>query len=298
MDAPPPIVAREYPYEPTFVDADGVRLAVVDEGPEDAAETLLFVHGNPAWGFLWRKLVAPALEAGHRVVVPDHAGLGRSDKPKDRDYHTLERHVGNLEAVVEARGLSRVTLVLHDWGGPFGMGVAARNPALVERIVVANTAAFAPRKERSMSAWHKVVGSPLGYQLGVRFNLVEWSAMRFGVHGRLQRDVLEAYRWPMRDEGARVAAGRLVQLVPDGPEHPTARTLRSFEENYPKLADKPMLVLWADRDPVFRPWMAERWLKDFPDADVRHVSQTAGHFWQEDHPEAFLGPLLDLVAKG
>lgn len=109
--------------------------------------------------------------------------------------------------------------------------------------------------------------------------------------------VLDAYRWPMREKAARIAASRLVEMVPDGPEHESAKTLRAMQERYTTLQDVPVLVLWADADPVMRPTFARKWAEAFPKAEVLHVSETAKHFWQEDAPSAFTGPMLDWIAK-
>lgn len=289
-------MARAFPFAARDVDADGVRLRVVDDGPRGARGTLLFLHGNPAWGFLWRELLARAVRAGHRVVAPDLAGLGRSGKPLDPAYHTLDRHARNLERVAEELDLRGLTLVLHDWGGPIGMALAARQPDRVARIVATNTTAFAPRSKRAFSAWHAALGSAPGQWLARRTDLVARTAFRWGVQRPLPREVRAAYAWPMRERGARIAAASLVRMVPDGPEHPTARALRAIEDKYGALQDKPVLVLWADRDPVLRPGLAERWRRSFPHAEVRHVAPGAGHFWQEDEPGAFAAPLLLFAA--
>lgn len=101
----------------------------------------------------------------------------------------------------------------------------------------------------------------------------------------------------MRERGARVAAGRFVQMVPDGPDHPTAATLRAIEAGFPKLAHAPVHVLWADKDPVMRPRLAERWRETALDVrSVEHVSAEAGHFWQEDDPGPFTRRILELLA--
>ena len=272
------------PFARRDVTVDGVRLSVVDEGE---GAPVLFVHGNPTWSFLWRNVMGPARAAGVRVVAPDHAGFGASDKPTHGDYYSLERHVANLRAIVRDLDLRDVTLVLHDWGGPIGMGLAVEEPDRIARIVVANTVAFAPTEKRALTKWHAWLSTPWGYRAGVWLNVVQRSAMKLGVVKPLPPDVMRAYRWPMRSRGGRVAAARFVQMVPDGPDHPSAVVLRRYVAAYPKLTGKPMLVLWADKDRVMRARFAERWLDDFPDAVVKHVAPDAGHYWQEDAPEKF-----------
>lgn len=278
------------PFRRVEVPACGVRLSVVDDGPRDG-KPILFVHGNPTWSYLWRKLMGPAKDAGFRVVAPDHAGFGLSEKPLTPGYYHLQRHVDNLRQVMTRLDLRDATLVLHDWGGPIGMGAAVGEPDRVARIVIANTTAFAPRKSRPFSRWHKLFASPLGQRAAVELNLVQLSAMLFANRRPLDLRAHAAYVRPMRSRGARIAAARFVKMVPDGPDHPEAATLRGIESSYHLLEKKPMLVLWADRDPVMPARLAERWLERFPEARVEHVSR-AGHFWQEEDPEPFLRRLL------
>lgn len=296
---PPAIVQRELAYHRRDVPVvDGVRMSVIDQAPEGSGsgETVLFLHGNPAWSLLWRNLIPPMLEAGHRVIAPDLIGFGLSEKPLAPAYHSLERHIANLEAMAEEMELEGLTLVLHDWGGPMGLGLATRHSERIERIVIANTLAFPPRNERSLSAWHRILSSTPGKALATRFNLVARSAFRMGVRDRLPEDVKEGYLWPMRERGARVAASELVRMVPDGPEHPSARTLERIQAGYPELKDRPVRVLWADGDPVMRAKLANKWVDAFPQAELSHVSETASHFWQEDEPEAFAQEILAFIA--
>lgn len=290
----PEQIARQMPFARRDIVVDGVRLSVVDEGQ---GAPVLFVHGNPTWSYLWRHVMEPARRAGLRVVAPDHAGFGASEKPARAEYYSLERHVANLRAVVRELDLHDITLVLHDWGGPIGMGLAVEEPDRIARIVVANTLAFAPKEKRALTKWHAWLSTPWGYRAGVWLNAVQRSAMKLGVVKPLPPDVLHAYRWPMRSRGGRVAAARFVQMVPDGPDHPSALVLRRYAAEYPKLADKPMLVLWADKDRVMRARFAERWLDDFPHAKVLHVAPDAGHYWQEDAPEKF-APHIVRFAQG
>ncbi len=312
-DPLPPEVAALYPFAPRFVPVAGgggpssprpsasvggeVEIAIVDEGPR-ADEAVVLLHGNPTWGFLYRAFVPPLVAAGHRVVVPDHAGCGRSSKPTDPSYYSLDCHVENLERVLDAAGVRRATLVLHDWGGPIGLGWAARHPNRVARLVVLNTAAFVPRRKRALSTWHRVFAGPANGLLGQRLNLILESAMRFGVvhRDRMRGPVLRAYRWPFPTAASRAGIARWVRLVPDGPDHPTVPALRAIEAAFPKLSDVPAIVLWGDRDPVFSPAWAERWREKLP--GIRRVERfAAGHFLQEDEPAALADAIVRFLGE-
>ena len=126
-----------YPFRSQYLTLSGWKYHYVDEGSGDP---LVMLHGNPTWSFYYRALIA-AFSPTHRVIAPDHVGCGLSDKPQAYSY-TLAQHINNLEALLDALELERLTLFLHDWGGPIGMGYALRHPERVKRFVVFNTAAF------------------------------------------------------------------------------------------------------------------------------------------------------------
>jgi haloalkane dehalogenase len=291
----PAFIEERFPYQRRQEEVQGLSMHLVDDGPEDADETVLLLHGNPSWSFLWRHLLGPLKEDGHRVIAPDLMGLGLSEKPISPAYYTLDRHVDNLVHLVQGLDLDGLTLVLHDWGGSIGMGLATSLPDRVDRIVIANTIAFPPRSKRSLSLWHKAFSAPVVGALGQKLNLVAHTAFRWGVADPLDPEVFQAYLWPLHEEGARVCVRRFVEMVPDGPDHPSAKTLARIQEGYAELQDKEALVLWADDDPVMRPKFAEKWADAFPQARVEHVSQHAKHFWQEDDPGAFLHHIRPFV---
>src|SRR5260221_2442629 len=131
-----------FPWKSRLIEVDhGVRLAVVDEGPRDARLTFLLLHGNPTWGLLYREFIR-RLSPKYRVIAPDHAGFGRSDKPRDPRWYTLARHIENLGKVLEELKAERVVPVMQDWGGPIGMGWATRNSDKLAGLVVLHNAAF------------------------------------------------------------------------------------------------------------------------------------------------------------
>src|SRR5262245_12530494 len=125
-----------FPFEPRYLEQDGLRMHYVDEG---AGDPVLCLHGEPTWSYLYRRMI-PTLASTARVVAPDYFGFGRSDKPTDRGWYTFDRHCGSIAALVEALDLSRMTVVVQDWGGPIGMRLAAEQPERVDRLVILNTA--------------------------------------------------------------------------------------------------------------------------------------------------------------
>ncbi len=133
-----------FPYTPHYVDVDDgdggrLRVAYVDEGPRDA-QTVLLLHGEPSWSFLYRKMIPVLVDAGLRVVAPDLVGFGRSDKAVERSDYTYARHVEWMrQALLDGLGLTDATLVGQDWGGLIGLRLVAENPDRFARIVVANT---------------------------------------------------------------------------------------------------------------------------------------------------------------
>lgn len=129
---------RTWPYPPHFTEVAGFRQHFVDEGPRDGGGAVVFLHGEPTWGYLWRHLIGP-LSQERRVIVPDHMGFGKSATPVDRTYLAGE-HIDNLEALlVGVLDLHDITLVMHDWGGPIGTGFALRHPDRIARVFATNT---------------------------------------------------------------------------------------------------------------------------------------------------------------
>jgi len=133
----PQELKNEYPFSSHYHSVGKEKLHYIDEGQ---GEVMLMLHGNPTWSFFYRN-VAKHFAKTNRVIVPDHVGCGLSDKPQDYEY-TLKNHVQNTLALIEKLGLKDITLLVHDWGGAIGMGVATARPDLIKRMVIMNTAAF------------------------------------------------------------------------------------------------------------------------------------------------------------
>ncbi len=126
----------DYPFEQRYREVDGLRLAHIDEG--DGAP-VIFMHGEPTWSFLWRKVIPPVRDAGFRCIAPDLAGFGGSDKPTDIDWYSYDRHTELAASLLEDLDLRGATIVVHDWGGPIGLRLAVEHPERIERIVILDT---------------------------------------------------------------------------------------------------------------------------------------------------------------
>jgi haloalkane dehalogenase len=285
-----------FPWQSRLIDVDhGVRQAVVDEGPRDARLTFLLLHGNPTWGFLYREFIR-RLSARYRVIAPDHVGFGRSDKPRDPRWYSLDRHVANLSAVMAELRAERVVPVMQDWGGPIGMGWATRNAASVAGAVVMNTWAFVREPRLRLRWWFKLLLLGRGgWKRSTRSNIfVELALARAGRHKMTDHE-LNPYRAPFPTPDDRVGIARFPQLIPQTHDqgHESWATMAAIEDGLLKLREKPALVVWGRRDPVFGKKTMERWRQVFVNLDGPHLLAEAGHYLQEEAP----GPILDHIER-
>ncbi|HTO96168.1 MAG TPA: alpha/beta fold hydrolase [Myxococcales bacterium] len=280
-----------FPWKSRLIDVgSGVRMAVVDEGPRDAPVTFVLLHGNPTWGYLYREFIR-RLSPRYRVIVPDHVGFGRSDKPRDPLCYTLERHIDDLGRVLRELSPTRVVPVMQDWGGPIGMGWATRQPDKVAGVVVLNTWAFVrqPRLKLPLVFKLLVLGRG-GWKRSVRSNIfVERFLARLGPR-RLGDQELEPYRAPFPTPDDRVGIARFAQLIPEtkDPFHESYAAMAYIEDHLSRLREKPALICWALKDPAFRKPQLERWQGLFARVDGPHLLEGAGHYLQEDAPGAIL----------
>jgi len=276
----------DYPYEPRYVDIDGLRMAYVMAEPEGAGDdtaTILLLHGEPTWGYLYRKMVPPLVAAGYRAVVPDLIGFGRSDKPVERSDYTYAGHVSwmrqFLAATAAERGAGPLHLFGQDWGGLIGLRVAAENPDLIDRLILANT------------------GLPEGQSPGAGFEFwlqfsqeVEYldcgRLVDNATANELSEAAQEAYRAPFPDEVYMAGARHFPMLVPISPDDPAVPANRAAWQVLEQWS-KPVLTLWAPDDPVLgrgQAAISER----IPGAASQPHDQfrPASHFIQEDQGPA------------
>lgn len=282
-----------FPYAPRFNDAPGFRMHYIDEGPQDG-EVVLCLHGEPTWGYLFRHLVA-GLKQEYRVIVPDHMGFGKSETPQHRSYW-LQDHIDNLERLVLALDLKNITLVVHDFGGPVGMGLAARHPERVRRVIATNGPTPFGQADLMERFTANVQASPwfqwilkaekegtLEAVLGqLDFNMLSTLKLNGFERNELITDTwLSAYRahfvHPADCAGA-IGWAKGVALDAHKFEEPDVSTLRV-------IRGLPALAIWGTAD---RTLQAEHFLplfaEVFPKAPV-HLLEGVGHYCLEDAPE-------------
>ncbi|MGN6367480.1 MAG: alpha/beta fold hydrolase [Phycisphaerae bacterium] len=272
----------EYPFADRWFDIDGLRMHYVDEGPRDAAPVLM-VHGNPTWSFYYRRLVS-ALCSGHRVIAPDHIGMGLSEKPGESRYEfTLARRVSDLEKLMNSLDLRQpLTLVVHDWGGMIGMAYASRRPERIGRIVVLNTGAFTLPATKRMPWQLTIARAPVIGALLVRgFNAFSRGAVKDCVMQPLPVEVADGYTGPYDSWHNRLAVHRFIQDIPLRPGDRAWEIVAGVERNMQQFRHVPMLICWGMKDFVFDVHFLNRWIELFPEAQV-HRFENAGHYVLED----------------
>lgn len=267
-----------FPFESRFVDIDGHAVHYVDEG---AGPTLLFLHGNPTWSFLWRDVIR-ALRDDFRCVALDYPGFGLST-PKP-DYRFLpEEHADVVTTFVDALELEAVTLVGQDWGGLIGLAVAQRRPGLFERLVLANTWAWPVNGEWHFEAFGRLAGGLPSRFLVRRFNLLVNAFIPTG-HRRRRPTAAEmdhyrrALGTPARRQASAVLPGRVLA---------SRAFFAAIEAGLPGLAHLPTLIVWGDADIAFRPKERERLETVFPD-HATVIVEGAGTYVESDAPEEFV----------
>ncbi|GAB4170058.1 MAG: alpha/beta fold hydrolase [Wenzhouxiangellaceae bacterium] len=268
----------------------------LDEGPREARPVVM-VHGNPTWSFYYRNVVT-ALRGTRRCLVPDHVGMGLSDRPGDDRYrYTLAQRVEDFTGWMDAVAPGQcVDLVVHDWGGAIGLAWAVRHPGRVRRIVILNTWAFTIPDDVRLPRALALARNRLGAWLILNFNAFARMATRMATTARLDRAVARGLVAPY--EGApqrRLATLRFVQDIPLKPDDPAWSVLSATEAGLARLADHPLLIVWGGQDFVFNDRVLERWREVFPEAEVDYLA-AAGHYVLEDAAEHVVERIRDFVA--
>ena len=280
----------DYPYSPHWLEVsnpdgdDPIRMHYVDVGPADAEETILFMHGEPTWSFLYRKMikVVQEKESGYRVLAPDLPGFGKSDKPSERDDYTYERMVDWLSEWLCKLDLKGITLFCQDWGGLIGLRLVARFPERFSRVMVSNTGlpTGGGRMTQSFMEWRNETSQKLpSWEIVIQMSTIS----------KISEDVLAAYEAPFPSEEYRAGSRKLPQLVPVFDDMPSvAENLEAWEVL--KQFKKPFMTAFGDSDPSSPIGKSDKVFQDrVPGAKgQKHtVLKDAAHFVQEDKgPEA------------
>ena len=262
------------------IDVGGVDMAVMEVGE---GRPVLMVHGNPTWGFLYRKVIEHLAGEPLRLIAPDLIGLGLSDKPRDPEVHQLSQHGRWLGALIDALDLSDVMLVGQDWGGPIGLLPFAERKQRLGGLVILNTVAGPPRPNFKPTLFHRFAMAPVISDLAFKWAGLPQGALWLAQGDRRSLrggDVARAYRWPLRNRADRVAPLALARMVPDSFEHPSIPALVECQTVIEQF-DGPAAIVWGDRDPVLGR-VKNHMARLLPQAEV--TSTHAGHFLQEQVP--------------
>jgi haloalkane dehalogenase len=276
----------DYPFAPSYVEQDGLRMHYVDEG---AGSPVLLLHGEPTWAFLYRKLI-PTLAAGCRAIAPDYFGFGRSDKPTRVEDYSYDFHFRSIERLAGELDLRDATVVVQDWGGPIGFRLAVEHPGRVARLVILNTGIGAGRAPSPEWLRFREFMRRVGDEI-VPGNLVRLSCVC-----ELPEEVVEAYNAPFPTPESKAGVVAFPELVPTETDHPSAAAMLEVRAGLERW-EKPALVLFSDSDPIFSPAAAERLAARIPGAGPAEIVRGAGHFLQEDKGEEIAERVVRFLAE-
>jgi cis-3-alkyl-4-acyloxetan-2-one decarboxylase len=285
-----------YPFEENYLDLEGLKYHYLDEGPK-GGEAVVMVHGNPSWSFYYRELVK-ALRDDYRVIVPDHMGCGKSDKPGDDRYeYSLARRVSDLEKLIDHADLpEKFTLVVHDWGGMIGMVYASRHKERIERLVVMNTSAFHLPKTKSMPLSLNMARGWMGALFVRGFSAFSRGANRYCVTRRpMTAAVAAAYLAPYSSWENRIAVHRFVQDIPLKKDDRGYDLISGVEAELDAMVSIPKMIFWGEKDFVFDDHFLRGWIERCPEATV-HRYPDCGHYVLEDAHEEII-PLVKEFLK-
>jgi cis-3-alkyl-4-acyloxetan-2-one decarboxylase len=284
----------DYPFTPQrFEVRPDIAMSYLDEGPRDG-DVVVMLHGNPSWSFYWRHL-ALGLRDRYRCIVPDHIGMGLSDKPDDapdaspRYDYTLQSRVDDLTALLDHLGIDGpLTLAVHDWGGMIGFGWALSHAAQVKRLVITNTAAF-PLPASKPMPWQLSFGrdSRIGGALIRSLNLFSAGASWLGVERRMPADVRRAYVAPYDSWASRISTLRFMQDIPLREGDAAWPLVAEAGRRLHAFADRPAFIGWGLRDFVFDRDFLAAFRDALPRAQVMAFDD-AGHYVMEDRHEVLV----------
>jgi haloalkane dehalogenase len=277
-----------FDFAPHYSEVEGLRLHYLDEGARHGAPIVCF-HGEPTWAFLYRQMVTPLTACGHRVICPDYAGFGRSDKPTDRRWYTYDRHVELVSELLGGLDLRDATVVVQDWGGPIGLRWAVEHADRVARLVILNTGIFTGRVSKGFLSWRafaeKNPDLPVGF------------VIQGATKTELPDEVIAGYEAPFPTAESKAGAAQFPLLVPTEDDAPGAEEMRAVADALSRW-EKPALIAFSDSDPVFpHPKSGEAFCERIPGARPQVTIEGAAHFLQEDKGEQIAQEILNFLGE-
>ena len=268
----------DYPWQPHYVNdlpsIPGLRMNYLDEGDTNAPLTWLCLHGNPAWSYLYRKMIPVWLAAGHRVVAPDLIGFGKSDKPKKDSFHQFETHRQSLLDLIERLDLQRVVLVVQDWGGILGLTLPMDAPNRYQGLLVMNTTLATGEAALSAGflAWRDWCQSQPQFDVGKLF-----------ARGNRSMTLQEtaAYNAPFPDKGFRAALRAFPPMVPEFADSPGAAISRQARDFWRNDWQGQSFMAIGQQDPVLGEPVMRHLQSQIMGCPEPMLLPDAGHFVQE-----------------
>ncbi len=283
------IAAADYDWAPNYTENlpgyEGLRMHLVDEGPARAGQVYLCLHGEPTWGFLYRKMMSVFLESRARVVIPDMFGFGRSDKPVDDDVYDWSFHRDSLVGLIEQRDLKGITLVCQDWGGILGLTLPMQMPERFDRILVMNTLLGTGDYEMTPGflGWRQFVRDQPDFDI---------SQLMQRACPTLTADDLAAYEAPFPDARYRAGVRRFPEMVPDHPDADGAELSRAARDWLRNEWSGESFAAVGAQDPVLGVPVMESVVSQIRGCPPPLVLEDAGHFAQEAGEEIARAALI------
>ncbi|MFZ3090334.1 MAG: haloalkane dehalogenase [Nitrospirota bacterium] len=279
----------DFSFEPHYTEINGLRVHYIDEG---RGETILCLHGEPTWSYLYRKMI-PILSAKHRVIAMDFIGFGRSDKFTEQSEYSFQMHCDTLAGFINALSLNKITLVVQNWGGLIGLRIVSEMPKQFSRLVIMNTGlptGDVPASEAFLK-WQKFVQNTPDLPIGqvIRMGMVNGN--------KLTTEVIAGYEAPFPDASYKAGAVAWPMLVPLQPDDPGAAEMRQAKDFLSKWS-KPALVMFSDKDPITSG--ADRFFRELiPSAKNQPeiVIKDAGHFLQEEKGEEIAQNIIEFMGR-
>jgi haloalkane dehalogenase len=279
-----------YPFKPHYAEIDGVRIHYVDEGHNER-ETVLMMHGEPSWSYLYRKMIPIVVKSGYRVIAPDLVGFGKSDKPGEMSDYSYQKHVSWMTGLIKSLDLKNMTLVCQDWGGLIGLRIAAENEERFKRICASNTGlpTGGGKLSEAFLAWREYSQKTPDFNIG---EIINRACMN-----TLASEVIAAYDAPFPDDSYKAGARIFPTLVPIAPDDPAVPANLKACEVFSRW-QKPFLTAFSDSDPITRGGDAY-FQKTIPGTKgMKHTTiRNAGHFVQEDKGEEWAQIIVEFIRE-